>query len=131
MEANIILKKYDKYDEADKKFKVRTAKDTGAMNVGLRLRVCANFLDKKWIELRDERSKLVSNQGKCCDFERVSKYKNYSHSECSFINLSSTKICEPCQFYQESIKKIDDAMKELNDASKCFIDEANYDDTWR
>lgn len=69
IEADELLKKYDEDGEADKEFK-RTVKDTETMNVGLRLRVCADFLDKKWGKLRDEREKLVESQGICCDFEK-------------------------------------------------------------
>lgn len=65
-----------------KNSKQKTARDTGATQVSLRLRICAKFLDKKWRELRDERSILVKKQGKCCDFERVSQNKSYAHSEC-------------------------------------------------
>lgn len=63
--------------------------------------------------------------------KRVSKNENYAHSECSFINSYPKKICAPCEFYQKNIKRIDESMKELSEASKCFRDEANYDDTWK
>lgn len=131
IEAEDILKKYDLYDQVSKEFKMKTAGDIGSMNVGLRLRICAKFLNKKWRELRDERSILVKKQGKCCDFERVSQTKLYAHSDCEFINMYKNDICEPCKFYQEKIEKIDKSMEELDEASKIFIDEANYDDTWK
>lgn len=130
-EANNLLKKYDIYDETSIEFKAKTARDKGAMNVGLRLRICADFLDKKWRELRDKREIAVKEQGKCCDFERISKDKLYLHSECEFINQYKNDVCEPCEFYQRKIKNIDESMKELSEASEIFRDEANYDDTWK
>lgn len=40
-------------------------------------------------------------------------------------------ICQPCEFYQKEIEKIDQSMEELREASKIFINEANYDDMCR
>lgn len=129
--ADEILKKYDIYCESENEFKIKTAKDRGAVNVGLKLRICANFLDKQWRILRDKRLQLVKDRGICCDIERISLEKKYSHLECHFIFMTSQDICEPCRFYQENIKKINEDMQELVEASACFRKEADYDDTWR
>lgn len=130
LEAIKIYEKYDPNKEAEKEFKRKTIRDTGAVKVELRLRLYSEFLNKKWIELRNNRLELVKKAGKCCDFQRISKVESYLHDECSFINLYPRKICEPCEFYQEKIKPLDISMEELREAGDSLEKEANYDDTW-
>ncbi|EQK37964.1 hypothetical protein C671_3488 [[Clostridium] bifermentans ATCC 19299] len=124
MDVYDVLEKYDKYDEVEREFKRRTAKDRGATNLELKFKISSEFLDKKWREFRDKRSELVKGKGKCIEFERVSKIERFLHSECSFINAYPREICEPCSFYQDSIKPIDEAMDELRKASKIFIEKS-------
>ena len=131
LDAMKIYEKYDSNGIAETEFNQRTAKDTGAVNLGLRLRIYSSFLDKKWIELRNKRAELVKNKGKCCDYKRIATQEEYSNDECSFINGYPKGICKPCKFYKEMIKPIDEGTQELLQAQKVLKDKAAYDDMYR
>lgn len=131
MDAYSVLEKYDKYDEVELEFKRKTVGYVGAMDLGLKLRIRAEFLDNKCRELKDKRLKLVKQKGKCSDFERIIKEEVSLHSECSFINIYPKKICEPCTFYQNNIKPIDKEIEMLESSAEYFRNKADYDDIWR
>ena len=127
-EAMNIYEKYDSKGIVGMKFKRKTAKDSGAVNVGLRLRMYADFLNHIWIELRNKRIELVKGKGKCCDLTRISAKEQYSHDECSFINIYPKEICKPCDFYIKKIESLDKEMELLLEAQNCLIEKAAYDD---
>jgi|GEM_PF-6087814 len=133
IEADDILRKYGLDKEANEEFKIKTLKDTGKMNVGLRLRICAEHLSKKARELREKRKSIVeANKNKCPNYEIELMKNPYAHDDCSFINMVIPKdFCLKCEFYLKNVKDIDISIKELQVAAKCFVDEANYDDTWQ
>lgn len=133
IEADNILKKYGLDQEANEQFRIKTLKDTGKMNVGLRLRICADHLSEKARELQNKRKSIVeANKNKCPNYELELQRNPYAHEECSFINMIIPKdFCFKCKFYLEHIREIDISINELRAAAKCFIDEANYDDTWQ
>lgn len=101
------------------------------MDLGLKLRISAEFLDKKWRDLKEKRVQLVNQKGECSDFKRIEQVDKNLHSECSFINSYPKKICEPCKFYQDNIKRIDKEMEELKRSAEYFRKKADYDDIWR
>lgn len=132
VEADDVLRKYNLEQDADEEFRRKTKKDTGKMNVGLRLRTCAEYMEKKARELHKKREEIVKqNPEKCPNFETVLKKNPYSHDDCAFINMVPQKFCYNCNFYKNNVKELDDSINELNEAAKIFRDSANYDDTWQ
>lgn len=132
MMANDILKKYELYKVANAEFRRKTLRDTGKMNVGLRLRICADHLSRKARELEKEREKIIKgNNEKCPNFEVALKNNPFAHEDCWFLCMIPENFCYTCQFYIDNIRDIDTSIQELYDAAECFRDEANYDDTWQ
>lgn len=129
-EAEDVLSKYKLNEAASKEFKIKTRKDTGRTNVGLRLRICATCLEGKWVELRDERIKKLKENKQPCPYV-VSKKENdqFVHNGCDFICVGENGFCCKCEFYIKNIKEIEASMEELFEAAKCFRKQADYDDS--
>lgn len=133
IEAGEILRKYNLDRDANEEFKLKTRGDRGKLNVGLRLRICAEHMEKKKRELQKEREQIVKGRvEKCPNFEIELRKNPYAHPECSFINMILPKsFCLECDFYIKNVKEIDISIKELSKAAECFRQEADYDDTWQ
>lgn len=132
-EADEILRKYNLDKGANVEFKMKTRNDSGKMNVGLRLRICAEHMEKKKRELQKERERILKGRiEKCPNFEIELENNPYAHPECSFINMIVAKnFCFECAFYIKNVKEIDISIKELSEAAECFRQEAYYDDMWQ
>lgn len=128
-EAENILEKYGLKKFASDEFKRRTAKETGKMNVGLRLRICAEYLDMKARELREKRSRILrENNHSCPNYELARKKNIFAHEDCEFNCMAPSEFCLDCDFYVSKIQDIDESVREIRDASKVYRDEADYDD---
>lgn len=131
-QADEILHKYDLVKKANEEFEWKTRNDTGKMNVGLRLRICAEHMERKAREFEIERKQVVKNNPeKCPNFEIEKKENPFAHDDCGFICIVPRKFCHDCGFYIKNVKSVDDSIKELYEAAKVFRYEANYDDIWQ
>lgn len=133
LEAENVLKKYGLKEMAHEEFKRRTRNDTGKMNVGLRLRICADYLDKKARELQEERRQILKDKNHVCpNYEYIKKQKNvFAHNDCKFNCMEPYNFCLKCEFYISNIKVYDEAVLEVSNASTVYRKEADYDDTWQ
>lgn len=132
IQANQILQKYDLEKKANEEFEWKTRNDTGKMNVGLRLRICAEHMERKAKEFKVEREHVVKNNPeKCPNFEFAKKENPFTHDDCWFICMIPSKFCYDCEFYIKNVKELDNSIKELYEAAKVFRNEADYDDTWQ
>ena len=133
VEADEILKKYNLEQAAESEFKMKTRNDRGKMNVGLRLRICADYLENKGRELRKERERIVKSKlEECPNYEAELKKNPYAHPECAFINMMRPEsFCYECDYYITNIREIDNSIMELFEAAKCFRQEAGHDDVWQ
>lgn len=132
LQADEILHKHDLEKKANEEFEYKTRNDTGKMNVGLRLRICAKYMERKARELVTERERILKeNPNKCPKFE-INKEKNpFAHEDCWFNGLVTHEYCYDCEFYINNVKEIDDSIQELYEAAKVFTREADYDDVWQ
>ena len=102
------------------------------MNVGLRLRICADHLDRKSRELRDKRSKILKELNHACPNYEIAKERNrFAHEDCEFNCMVPADFCLNCDFYKANIKKYDDAFPELREAAETYRKAADYDDVWQ
>lgn len=132
VKADEILEKYGLKQAASDEFKVKTRHDTGKMNVGLRLRICADHLDRKSRELRDKRSKILKELNHACPNYEIAKERNrFAHEDCEFNCMVPADFCLNCDFYKANIKKYDDAFPKLREAAETYRKVADYDDVWQ
>ena len=132
-EAFAVLDKFKLRNTCDAEFANRTRRDTGAINLGLRLRIYANHLRAEARKLREHRAKILDSRSeKCPYYETVKKENPYAHEECSFIGLfGQERFCKSCDFYLENLQTYDKDIATLFAAAEYFENYANYDDSCR
>lgn len=132
-EALAVLDKFKLRNTCNAEFASKTRRDTGAINLGLKLRIYANHLRAEAHKLREHRAKILDSRSeKCPYYETVKKENPYAHEECSFIGLVGQKdFCNSCDFYLENLQIYDKDISALLAAAKYFEDYASYDDACR
>ncbi|MFR0047467.1 MAG: hypothetical protein ACLRWO_13175 [Clostridium butyricum] len=125
MDSINILKKYNMYDLAKVECKRRKI-DESPYDMQGHHDVYCEFLSKKWVEIRNEKIKLQKIT--CKKWGVIPNDIKPRHNSCDLAVISlADRYCKVnCEYYSK-IKKLQDDMKELQEAQNVLKDEAEYD----
>jgi hypothetical protein len=99
------LKKYDLYEKADREFKKVTKGDSGSIDFSTKYNIYETFIDDK---MKEKKTELFEQKRfKKCDY----------FPTCEFSISYDNTNCQKCDFFNNTLKKIEEEIEELNNAS--------------
>lgn len=128
LDAINLLKKYNLYEEAQCECR-RLKLDKAPYDMMGHNKVYCQFLNKKWVELRDLSSKKQKNS--CGNTDALESQKSI-HDDCFFNRIAFAKngFCKECSLGKE-LDEIETEMRALSEASKVLEAAAEHDYMWR
>lgn len=126
IDAVDILKKYGLYDAAEAEIRNKRINKTPYDMQGHHT-VYIKYLFHKWVELRDERDKLL--KVKCINYDIISVDSKPAHDDCSYISAYCTKDCckTHCTYYKDKIAVYCQKMDELDEAQNVLQEASDRD----
>ncbi|GEM_PF-5231464 len=116
-----VLKKYGLKDDADSKINIKMKGHVGAKDLVTEFKIYEEFLNKKWVELRNKKQELMKNR--VCDKLKIDT--DLAHKQCSYCLYINNTLCKDCEFYINEIRELEESMEELNKAGEEFSEAAN------
>lgn len=129
LDAINLLKKYNKYDEAESECK-RKKVSTAPYDMKGHHEIYCSYLSKIWRGFRDQLEKAQKRE--CVEWNNLPCPKPL-HNNCAFISVGSLKNhCKNnCTYYLQTIKPLEDKMLELSEAQEVLKDAADKDEALR
>lgn len=125
MDAIDLMKHFGIYNEAKRECEIKRI-DKSPYDMQGHHRIYCSHLDKKWVQLRNRRDELQNI--KCKEWDNLALQGRPLHDDCKFAYYSITDYCQNnCMFYKDIIKKLEDEMVQVKEASNLLKKAAEED----
>ncbi|WP_279146581.1 hypothetical protein [Clostridium tyrobutyricum] len=121
-----ILKKYDLHEKAIKEYEIKTKNHCGAVDLVTKFEIYANYIDKKWVEIRDYLENLKKST-KCLKPSEMLNDEELKHTICYFWNVGHINIREYCSLYNNKVRSCEESIHELSNAAEGFREAVEQD----